>query len=271
MKIIQLTDIHLNEGKKIKGSNPNVRFKKAINHISLKHSDADKIVITGDLTNGGKIAHYEKLKNILISKLKTSKNFFPHLIIGNHDNRKNFKKVFKKTKVDKNGFIQYVIKTKVGDLIFLDTNLDGRAEGHYCTKRQKWLINQLSISKNSNNNVYLFMHHNPMFLDGWGLINCDLLQKNEFKKILIEYKKIIKHIFFGHCHLNLSGTYVEIPFSAPNSTNHATTPNFKKDGTTFFSPAVSPNYNVIKINKGNLIVYTENFLIPNNPVTNTTL
>ena len=57
MKIIQLTDIHLNEGKKIKGCNPNVRFKKAINHISLKHSDADKIVITGDLTNGGKIAY----------------------------------------------------------------------------------------------------------------------------------------------------------------------------------------------------------------------
>ena len=122
MKIIQLSDIHLNEDKKIKGSNPNVRFKKAINHISLKHSDADKIVITGDLTNGGKTAHYEKLKNILISELKSSKNFFPYLIIGNHDNRKNFKKIFKETKVDKNGFIQYVIKTEVGDLIFLDTN-----------------------------------------------------------------------------------------------------------------------------------------------------
>ena len=105
------------------------------------------------------------------------------------------------------------------------------------------------------------MHHNPMLLDGWGLINCDLLQKNEFKKILIKYKEVIKHIFFGHCHLNLSGAYLGIPFSAPNSTNHATTPNFKRDGTTFFSPAISPNYNVIIIKKENLIVYTENFLI----------
>ena len=60
---------------------------------------------------------------------------------------------------------------------------------------------------------------------------------------------------------DMSGAYLGIPFSAPNSTNHATTPNFKRDGTTFFSPAISPNYNVIKINKGNLIVYTENFLI----------
>ena len=261
MKIIQLSDIHLNGNKKIKGSNPNARFKKAINHILLKHLDTDKIVITGDLTHGGKVVHYEELKNILISELKTSNFFPPHLIIGNHDNRKNFRKIFKETKSDKNGFIQYVIKTEVGDLIFLDTNLDGRDEGHYCTKRQKWLINQLSKSKNSNNNVYLFMHHNPMFLDGLGSINIDLLQKNEFKKILIEYRKVIKHIFFGHCHLNLSGDYVGIPFSAPNSTNHATPPNFKGNGTTFYSPDFSPNYNVIKINKDNLTIYTENFLI----------
>ena len=261
MKIIQLSDLHLNEDKKIKGSNPNTRFKRAINHILKKHFDADKIVITGDLTNGGKIVHYEKLKNILTRTLKDFKFFFPHLIIGNCDNRKNFKKIFKETKVDKNGFIQYVVKTKVGNLIFLDTNLKGKAEGHYCKKRRNWLVNQLSKSKNSNNNAYLFMHHNPMLLDGWGIINCDLLQKNEFKKILIKYKKVIRHIFFGHCHLNLSGTYLGIPFSAPNSTNHATTTNFEKNGKTFFSPVVSPNYNVIKIKKETLIVYTENFLI----------
>ena len=88
---------------------------------------------------------------------------------------------------------------------------------------------------------------------------------NKIKEALdgasIEYKEVIKHIFFGHCHLNLSGAYVGIPFSAPNSTNHATMPNFKRDGTTFFSPIVSPNYNVIKVNKDNLIVYTETFLI----------
>ena len=42
-----------------------MKLMKAINHISLKHSDADKIVITGDLTDGDKSSYYNKLKNIL--------------------------------------------------------------------------------------------------------------------------------------------------------------------------------------------------------------
>ena len=125
-------------------------------------------------------------------------------------------------------------------------------------------IEQDSIENASDNNkqVYLFMHHNPLPLGEPTSDYIGLQQGDEFKDILIKFKKIIQHIFFGHQHITVSGNYLNIPFSAPRSTWSPLVPNFSKNyrlGTA----NTDPNYNVILINKNSLVVHTEDFLKDN--------
>ena len=137
MKIIQLSDIHISK-KNLYGISPNERFKKAIQHVLDKHSDSDYLVISGDLTDTGDVDSYNELKNILTS---LPDHLSPHLLIGNHDERENFRTVFDSTKTDDNGYIQYVINSSVGNLIMLDTNLrvtDETIKGKFSVINPKW-------------------------------------------------------------------------------------------------------------------------------------
>ena len=169
----------------------------------------------------------------------------------------NFKQIFSKTPIDKNGFIQYFEDIDDKRFIFLDTNLPKTDQGYYCEKRQKWLVDILENSKDKF--IYIFMHHNPLPLGYLSSDKIGLQQREEFKLIINRYREIIKHIFFGHQHITTSGSYLNIPFSAPRSTWNPLIPNFSKNyrlGTA----NTDPNYNIILIKDDSLIVHTEDFL-----------
>ena len=141
MKIIHLSDIHINPEILFKIDTQN-RFKLALNHIKNNHADADILIITGDLTHYGNNESYEIFIKIL-GELELPDHLYPKLILGNHDNRENFKKNFPDVKTDQNGFVQYVENFEDKTFIFLDTNLANTDAGHMCEKRQKWLIDNL--------------------------------------------------------------------------------------------------------------------------------
>jgi len=255
MKIIHLTDPHIFTNK-ILNIDPVDRFRKALDHINTNHNDANLFVITGDITDQGDKESYQLFQKI-VDSIDLPKNLEPKLIIGNHDNRKIFKDTFSFIQQDNNGFIQYCLDIENNKFIFLDTNLEGTDQGHFCNERQQWLINILE--EGSEKKIYLFMHHNPL---PTGHIKSDglgLQQTREFKNILIKYKKTIKHIFFGHQHITTSGKYLGITFSSPRSTWSPLIPNFSETfrlGTAY----TDPNYNVILLQNDSLIVHCEDFL-----------
>ena len=260
MKIIHLSDPHI-EPNLLDNIDSQERFKLALNHIVKNHFDANLFVITGDLTHFGKDESYLILKDILVES-DLPERLSPKLMIGNHDNRENLKNIFSHIPRDENGFIQYFEDIEDKRFIFLDTNLSNTHQGHFCNNRQSWLINTLENASDNNKQVYLFMHHNPLPLGEPTSDYIGLQQGDEFKDILIKFKKIIQHIFFGHQHITVSGNYLNIPFSAPRSTWSPLVPNFSKNyrlGTA----NTDPNYNVILINKNSLVVHTEDFLKDN--------
>jgi len=256
MKIIHLSDPHIYTDK-INGIDPVDRFKKALDHIMQHHRDADLFSITGDITDLGDKESYQLFLSI-VNDFNLPNNLEPQIIIGNHDNREIFKKNFTSIKVDEKGFIQYFKDLKNKRFIFIDTNLANTHKGHYCEDRQRWLKNILSQTSDSHE-IYIFMHHNPIALvqdqsDGIGL-----QQKDLFKNILLDSKKNIKHIFFGHQHITSSGSFDGITFSSPRSTWSPLIPNFSnkyREG----SANTDPNYNVAIINDESLIIHTEDFL-----------
>ena len=106
------------------------------------------------------------------------------------------------------------------------------------------------------------MHHDPFPLAEFDSDFIGLLDRDQFKLIINEYKNMIQHIFFGHQHLTVSGNYLGIPFSSPRSINHPLVPNFSKK-YRLGSADTDPNYNIILINKDSTIVHNEDFLKPN--------
>ena len=89
MKIIHLSDTHI-DPEILHKIDAQDRFKLALNHIKNNHTDADHLMITGDLTHFGNNKSYQIFSNIL-SEAKLPYHLNPKLIIGNHDDRENFK------------------------------------------------------------------------------------------------------------------------------------------------------------------------------------
>ena len=257
MKIIHFSDIHIHS-KSILGNNPVERFQLALDHVKNNHLNSDMFVITGDITHHGDLTSYESFNNILI-EAELPDHLYPKLIIGNHDNRTIFKNYFKKIPIDEEGFVQYVIEFQNKKFLFLDTTYPKSHQGHYCQKRQVWLKKQLAEGLEKNQSVFLFMHHNPLPLVKLESDYLGLLDRDEFQSILKDNKNIIKHIFFGHQHLTVSGNYYGIPFSSPRSINHPLVPNFAKEYRLGFANT-DPNYNIVLINKDSIIIHNEDFL-----------
>ena len=250
MKILQLTDIHLTSpGKTILGRDPILNFELALNDAFKNHNDIEALIISGDLSDWGEKADYEFLKE-KISKLTVP----TYLCIGNHDDREIFSKIFPNF-VNDEGFVQYHKSFSEGNGIFLDTWGPETHAGFFCKKRADWLDKTLS---NLENQCFIFMHHNPIPTYIIPTDKIMLLDTTYLEQVLRKYKEKVKHIFFGHCHMPLSGSFCGIPISAPRGTNHAGYPNFSEK--YLLSASYLPeSYSVIIYNEPSVTVHMVEF------------
>jgi len=252
LKLIHISDIHINP-EPVLGGDPIDNFKSCMSHVERYHADADIVVITGDLTHHGQRNSYMKLREMLFDW-----TIDPCLVIGNHDHRETFQALFPETGKDGNGYVQYVIERDEGHFIFLDTVEFGTHAGHFGPDRQAWLKDRLDSATDKQKPVFLFMHHNPVEVGVRSSDKIGLVNGEEFRKILDDYRGIIRHIFFGHCHYILSGSVCGIPISAPRSTNHPGVPDFSGGDSLGFAP-FPPTYNVCLINDHSVVVHSIDF------------
>ena len=253
MKLIHLTDTHLVEpGQILYGLNPLERLNLAVASINSLHADADQVVITGDLTHWGQLGAYHALHESLAA-LKPAYT----LILGNHDNRELFRSVFSDALEDENGFVQGLQETAVGDFLFLDTNQPGTHSGWYCANRLHWLSEQLARSGDTPK--YIFMHHPPFEVALEPMDRIGLVQRDEFLQVLRPYLGSVRHLFFGHVHRPISGSWHGVPFSTLRGTNHQVWLDFSAQGDIPGSHE-PPAYSVVLINGETVLVHTHDFL-----------
>ncbi|MEO0960697.1 MAG: metallophosphoesterase, partial [Pseudomonadota bacterium] len=206
---------------------------------------AEAMVITGDLSDWGEVADYMRLRD------RIAQISMPvHLCIGNHDDRANFLKIFPDL-ADENGFVQKAVSVSRGTVILLDTWGPDTHAGHFCAQRAGWLDQQLADAKGS---VWLFLHHNPMPTHLAPMDEIMLLDHVRLGSVIERYRRKIAHIFHGHCHLPLSGSFRGVPVSAPRGTNHAGWPNFGEKGLLSGSD-LPEAYTVIFADEGSVTVH----------------
>lgn len=217
LKLLHFTDIHLTKpGDTIAGRDPIANFDRALAHALALHSDAAAAFITGDLSDWGDAVDYERLADRIGAVPMPV-----HLAIGNHDDRAAFTRQF--PALGRHGFIHYRVDLPGHTALVLDTWEDGTHAGSFCELRAAWLNAQLLACEQP---VLLFMHHNPVPL---GIKPMDKIMQRDATRlgdVLDAHRGKVRHIFHGHCHLPLAGSFRGVPFSAPRGTNHAGWPDF---------------------------------------------
>ena len=253
MKFIQITDLHIvPPGRELYGLDPEKRLRECLADINENHPDAECIMVTGDLADKGDEVSYAHLKDILgDAKLPL------HILIGNHDRRPNFRKVFTSVVVDPNGFVQFTVDTGVGRFICLDTNDEvDRNIGVLCEKRLAWL--RAEMDRAAETPVYIFMHH-PPFAVGIKRMDQIALQNVETFAEIVTGHDNVRHLFFGHLHRPISGSWYGIPFSFLPSMNHQVALNFVIEHRVPGS-LEPPAYAVVFAETNSTIVHVHNFL-----------
>ncbi|MGR9580173.1 phosphodiesterase [Pandoraea sputorum] len=215
-KFIHITDTHLvTPGEPLYGLDPYARLVACVDDIIENHTDARCCVITGDLTHRGEATGYAALREQL-DRLPFP--VFP--LMGNHDLRSAFTESFPDRLRDADGFVQGRFDlggAGDGTLLMLDTLDEGQHGGLYCESRLAWLARQLDEA--GDRPVYLFMHHPPFDIGIPSLDHIGLANPQAFLKCVSGHKNI-RHLFFGHVHRPVCGSWHGIPYSTMRGLNH---------------------------------------------------
>lgn len=214
MKVIQLSDLHLTAaGGELFGSSPRARLEMALERIVAEHGDADFCLLTGDLADAGGDAAYAALAAAL-RRLPIP----AHLLPGNHDSRAALRRHFPQLPADQGGFLQTALATPAGRFLLLDTVETGAPWGSYCAARLAWLAEQLAAS--GDEPLWLAMHHPPLALGIPAMDQFALRDAAALWSLIAPHRARIRHIFLGHLHRPIGGSWHGIPFSCTSSPNH---------------------------------------------------
>jgi len=247
MLIAQITDTHIKPKGGLAYGNvldSASSLKNVVKHCNKFNPKIDLAIITGDITDSGKIEEYEAFNKIM--ELLEMPWF---LIPGNHDNNQNIIKFFHKHDYlpSQGKYCHYVIDNLPFTLIGLDTTVPGENYGELCSERLSWLDEKLKLY--SNKPTFLFMHHHP-FLSGIdGMDNQNLKNYDEFFEVLKSHPQV-KHIACGHVHRAtetvINGIGVSI---APNGAHSVNLDLVSKGPPMFIMEP--PSIRIFKLNKTN--------------------
>lgn len=211
--ILHLTDTHIvPEGALVSGrldtADALARLVARIESIRAQIEPIDALLVTGDLSDDGTPASYERFKS-LIAPLGLS----TYVITGNHDARAPMRAAFASS-LPAEGPLNWVHRISEVHLIGLDTLIEGQGAGALSSESLLFLQNALTQAGGAP--VLLALHHPPFasgirFMDDIGLTNHDA-----FRDIIADYKGRLRMVC-GHIHSMMAADVAgHVALSAPS-------------------------------------------------------
>jgi len=178
-----------------------------------------------------------------------------HLMVGNHDDTPSLVQSFPDLPRDEHGFVQTAIETPFGRFLLLDTKAPDTSAGAYCQDRRTWLAHQLETP----GPVFLFMHH-PPFSVGIKAMDAIMLQDAEaFHQVIAPHKDRIRHLFFGHIHRPIWGTWRGISYSCMRGLNHQVALDLDAPAGRIKGNFEPPAYGVVLLSKDQVTIHMHDF------------
>ena len=259
LKLIILSDLHITPDREtILNIDPLQRMAAALVHIRQHHPDAQRLIITGDLSHYGDRVAYDQLREQL-------KDFSMPIsfLLGNHDRRDAFVAAFPDVQKDAHGFVQSIADHGRSRLICLDT-LNGPPYDHnaihhgaLCRNRLAWLDAALDLP--SERHAIIFMHHPPHAVGFRGMDRIRLRDEIAFFDV-VRRRGNVRHIVAGHIHRTISGSVHGIPFSVFKSPVHQQPMTFDSEETSL-SVAEPGAYGIMFVTPDAVLVHTEDYQI----------
>jgi len=216
IKFIHLTDTHqVRPGILLYDLDPRQRLDAAVASIVREHPDAAFVAVTGDLAHWGEPQAYQGLRQALEPLPMPV-----HLLLGNHDDRSAFRAAFPQAPADAEGFVQFVFDAGELRLVCLDTNEPGVAWGVFCERRAAWLAEALAAAARDGRPVHLMLHHPPFPVGIGAMDRISLLDPAPLRAALEPHRGLVRHMYFGHLHRPIAGSWLGIPFSTVRATCH---------------------------------------------------
>jgi 3',5'-cyclic AMP phosphodiesterase CpdA len=245
-KLVWLTDLHLVEPGRDwpQGIDPRARLRRCLEEVRALHSDAERIVVSGDLIQLRNPGAYSLLR----AELDQMPTPF-RLLVGNHDDRAALLEAFPEIEhVD--GFLQGADDLDGASLLYLDTlAADGKHHGELCPVRMRWIRDQI-LSADARL-LLIFQHHPPCDI-GVPALDRLRLRDSEGLARLVRGRTGPVHLFCGHVHRNVSGLWAGHPFAALKS------PHVQFDldmtGAKLVRSKESPGYGVILVTENEIVV-----------------
>lgn len=194
--LLQLSDPHIREPGRLAYGRINTApyLAQAVASIGRLPQQPDAVVITGDLTDFGRAAEYDHLRELLAPLTMPI-----YLLPGNHDDRHQLRASFPDhSYLGASGFVQFSVAVGRLQLIALDTVVPGASEGSLCQARLQWL--EAALHAQSHRPVIIAMHHPPFqtligHMDAIGLRHG----ARELEAIVARFPNV-ERVICGHLH-----------------------------------------------------------------------
>ncbi len=253
-KIVQLSDLHLvAPGRALFGAVPRERLAQAIDAILRDHADAALCLLTGDLADADHDAAYRDLAAMLA---RLPMPVLP--MMGNHDDREALRRAFPPAFGDF-PFLQTAADTPAGRFLLLDTADAGRASGILCAERLRWLESRLA--EDTDRPLFLAMHHPPLAVGIPSMDQYALRNPEDLWTVIEPHRARLRHLFLGHLHRPIGGSWRGIPISCTASPNHQVALDLASLPASGDVPACQepPGFSVALIDDGAVVIHHQAF------------
>lgn len=231
-RIIQLSDIHMIEQWRLAYDVVDTAecLARAVSYISdllPKIGPVDGVVITGDLSDHGQQAQYDRIKELLLP-LKLPLCVLP----GNHDDRDVMRAAFSdQSWSNESDMLNSHVQLGDVHVLALDCLVSGRPHGLLTEETLGWLENE--VAQLTDEPVIFALHH-PPFVTGIGHMDAQPLHNAaEFLELVTGYNGP-KITICGHIHRYITSHQPCGPVMIGPSVAHAVCPDLTEDGASQF-------------------------------------
>jgi 3',5'-cyclic AMP phosphodiesterase CpdA len=232
--LAQLSDTHIcvPGGRLFNGVDSATQLQKALDWLLSEHITLDAVLISGDLTQDGRLEEYRHLRRLLTP---IAQKVPVYLVLGNHDHYANFIEVFADypgvSQTLSSQSLQYTATVGSYQLVVLDSLEPGDDQGHLNVQRQQWLDETLQASTAP---CILVIHH-PMIDIGNPLMDqMHLYERAAFGDIVVKHQHV-QRILCGHIHRTIFGSFKNIPVIVAPSTAHQYPINLTRNSAKILS------------------------------------
>lgn len=218
--VAQISDMHVKRRGHFLHHMPHVARPLRRVMDAITRLQPDLVIATGDLTEGGTLDEYVRLREILSEYAGIP----IYLVPGNHDRCEPLRNVFwnhRYLRVSQHGVL-FTIETEALRIIALDTSDEGRRGGLLSSARLEWLRRRLA--ERPDTPTIVAMHHPPFPTRIRSFERQAFRGREEFAR-LVRANQQVRRIVCGHVHQPLAAMWcgrlcVTAPSTAPTLALH---------------------------------------------------